>query len=547
MTKIPIILSYGFGVESTAILLRWLFEPQTRYFVTRTAQPQREYFDLADLTIIGSQTGDEHQDTQNNVERYIFPLLRQHRIRFVEVARAGEHESDGIIVFQDSTEPRIFHRAGAYKLSDHLKLAGTVPQYGGEHRCAMHYKSFVIEHWLKYYFGRNDVCHVFGYNRDETQRAARSATGIAARNEQVLVAFGYNKDEGARADRNQAAYQATNAREQTQTRTVRVAFGYNAAEAGRADNSDAAYAKRNGRSQEVRVAFGFNVDEGNRAARATELDRQERRVAFGYNAAELNRAARTATHDTIARIGFYPLIDWGWSRTACENYIIEKLGIPFQKSACVFCPFNREASKSTPKGIARLQAHPEQTADALLVEYTSLCLNPRGALFNTKTLHTIVVNSEQNAARAAFEHKLGQMEYGLYEVKRLYSGPGTAARSVIQIAKGQRAEMIAQFESFVSSLKLKPQSERGITYGYFAERGPDYPAIEGFLVVAPATVGTKVRGQFPVFEERFLQAARQLRIKFPLTPGTALVQSPLFFSSLAAEGGRTRDSFEVLR
>lgn len=540
--KIPIILSYGFGVESTAILLRWIFEPQTRYFVKRTKKEgskrqrkaKREYFDLADLTVIGSQTGDEHRDTQEAVETHIFPLLRANRIRFVEVARAGEHESDGIVVFQDSTEPHIFHREGAYKLSDHLKLAGTVPQFGGEHRCAMHYKAFVIEHWLKYYLGRNDVCHVFGYNRDEAARGASSDDGIASRNERVLVAFGYNRDEQARADRNQSAYQQTNAREQQQGRRVIVAFGYNADEEGRADSSDVAYEKRNAEGKEVRVAFGFNADEERRADRATELDAQERRVAFGYNRDELARADRTTTHDTIARVGFYPLIDWGWSREDCENYIFEKLGVRWQKSACVYCPFNKEAGKSTPKGIERLTAHPEQTANALLVEYTSLCMNPRGALFNTKTLHSIVLNSEQLQAIAAFEETLSRIEYGLYEVKRIYSGPGSAARSVIQIAKGSRLEMSAKFEQYVKKLKLKSRSERGINYGYFAERGEHYPAIEGFLVVAPSTVGTKVRGQFTVFEERFLKAARELHIKHPLTPGTALVNSPLFFESLAA-------------
>jgi hypothetical protein len=489
----PIILSYGFGVESTAILLRWIFEAESRYFVRWTTKSgkrrkrgKREYFNLADLTVIGSQTGDEHRDTQESVETHIFPLLRSRRIRFVEVARAGEHESDGIVVFQDSTEPFIFHREGAYKLSQHLKLAGTVPQFGGEHRCAMHYKGFVIEHWLKYYFGRNDVCHVFGYNADEATRAERSATGIETRNGEVLVAFGYNKDEQSRAD-----------------------------------NSDVAYAKR-------------NADDEARTVSEPETAEQERLVAFGYNRDEVERADRTTTYDSLARVGFYPLIEWGWSREDCENYIFEKLGVHWQKSACVYCPFNKEASKSTPKGIARLQAHPEQTADALLVEYTSLCMNPRGALFNTRTLHTIVLSSEQEQAIAAFEDALRRIEYGLYEVKRIYSGPGSAARSVIQIANGSGFEMRAKFEQYVRKLKLKRHSERGINYGYFAERGEDYPAIEGFLVVAPATVGTKVRGQFPVFEERFLRAARQLGIKHPLTPGTALVKSPLFFEALAA-------------
>src|SRR5215210_2388658 len=227
--RTPIILSWGFGVESTAVLLRWLLEPETRYYSKETLEilkkSDRVYFELEDLTVIGSQTGDEHEDTQTLVQAYMFPLMRSHRIRFVEVARAGDLEEDGIIIIQDTREPYIFHREGAYKLSQHLKSVGTVPQYGGEHRCALKFKAFVIEYWLKYYFGRNDVCHVFGYNRDETERALRSTSGISKRNEQVLIAFGYNTEETSRAGRNREAYQETNTREQK--RAVRIALGYN--------------------------------------------------------------------------------------------------------------------------------------------------------------------------------------------------------------------------------------------------------------------------------------------------------------------------------
>ena len=40
---------------------------------------------------------------------------------------------------------------------------------------------------------------------------------------------------------------------------------------------------------------------------------------------------------------FYPLIEMGWSRADCEDYLREH-GIPVIKSACVYCPFRTSAA-----------------------------------------------------------------------------------------------------------------------------------------------------------------------------------------------------------
>ena len=40
---------------------------------------------------------------------------------------------------------------------------------------------------------------------------------------------------------------------------------------------------------------------------------------------------------------FYPLIEMGWSRVDCEEYLLEH-GIPVTKSACVYCPFRTSKS-----------------------------------------------------------------------------------------------------------------------------------------------------------------------------------------------------------
>jgi hypothetical protein len=118
---------------------------------------------------------------------------------------------------------------GDYKLSDELKADGTVPQYGGVHRCALKFKAWVIEQWLETTCAAVPPCE-----KDITPE-----TGRVARSE--------------------------------------YAFG-------------------------ERIAFGFNVDEKSRINRSCE-----------YN--------------TLSREAFYPLLEWGWDRPACIDYILSVLGV----------------------------------------------------------------------------------------------------------------------------------------------------------------------------------------------------------------------------
>lgn len=72
-----VILSYGMGVDSTAILLRWMAEPETCPC------------DLKDLVVITSMVGDEFESTRRLLVKHILPRLRKHGIRFIQVARGG--------------------------------------------------------------------------------------------------------------------------------------------------------------------------------------------------------------------------------------------------------------------------------------------------------------------------------------------------------------------------------------------------------------------------------------------------------------------------
>src|SRR5262245_11220183 len=302
--RVATILSYGMGVESSAILLRWIMSP-----VTRPCS-------LEDLIVITSQVGDEYKDTGRDVEAHILPLMRAQGIRYVQVARHGHFEDEGITVLDDCRTPARAFLAGDYRLSDELKRNGTVPQYGGVHRCALKFKVWVIEQWLEANL-RGCAHHAFGYNADERKRISQSEHAF------------------------------------------------------------------------------------------------QERIAFGFNADETRRIDRSCEYNTLTRKAFYPLLEWGWNRATCVNYIRENLGVTWRKSACVYCPFNALKDDA----IDRHLEHPEQVADALLLEHMSMALNPRGTLYKGMSLIQIATNSGNDKALNGYRQRIESAQWAKYRVQ----------------------------------------------------------------------------------------------------------------------------------
>jgi hypothetical protein len=92
--------------------LRWVFEQETRPCP------------LENITCITAMTGEEFSDTANDVTEQILPLMRQHRIRYVQVARHGAKESDGLTILSDTRSPNKLYIEGDYRLSDELAASG---------------------------------------------------------------------------------------------------------------------------------------------------------------------------------------------------------------------------------------------------------------------------------------------------------------------------------------------------------------------------------------------------------------------------------------
>ena len=406
------ILSYGMGVESTAILVRWLEDASVR--------PCR----LDELLVITSHTGDEYADTYRDVETYILPLLRKHRVRYVQVARAGHSESDGIVVLSDSCETRRLFWDGAYKLSDELRAAGTVPQFGGEHICSLKFKAWVIERWFAANLA-HPARHAFGYNASETKRVVKS--------------------------------EAANAR----------------------------------------------------------------RVAFGFNAEEQKRIDKAMRYDSPLRQSFYPLVEWDWTRDACIEYLQRMLGVLWHKSACVQCPFNALKDDA----LLRHQQHPEQVADAMLLEYVSLALNPRGTLYRNQSLIEITDANGNRLAVASYEHKLDTTPWAVYRVRRIYHAAKAKDGSLLENKKGTAIRAVERLKEEMDKtaalahlqMLIMPTDEvivlREIRYVYRQRCATQYPAREEFLVAAPAVVESKARYGLEWFEEQWNHRQQEL---FPL-------------------------------
>jgi hypothetical protein len=157
------VLSYGLGRDSSWVLAKWCRDPDSCDF------------DLEDdLIVITANTGNEYRSTRRTVEQYIFPLLRKHHIRFVEVSRAGPATSDGYAVLTDTREPTMLHAAGPWTITDEYTASGSVVQQSNR-RCSQRFKGEVIDAWIRDELGDEPYIHYIGFALGEENRSERDA------------------------------------------------------------------------------------------------------------------------------------------------------------------------------------------------------------------------------------------------------------------------------------------------------------------------------------------------------------------------------------
>ncbi|MFF0133288.1 hypothetical protein ACFYTG_47770 [Streptomyces mirabilis] len=127
--------------------------------------------DLSDLIVITATVGSEWEDTVRLVEDHIFPLLRRHQVRYIQVARCGPYEADGWEVLADSRDPQHFIPRGRWTLMDELSLNGTVVQAAGGNSCSLKYKGWPLDQWGLAEFPDRPFRKNVGYHAREHKRA----------------------------------------------------------------------------------------------------------------------------------------------------------------------------------------------------------------------------------------------------------------------------------------------------------------------------------------------------------------------------------------
>jgi len=156
----PVALSFGMGLDSAAIMTRWLVEPASRTFP------------LENLTVVTAMTGDEPDVTRRLMEQHLLPLMREAGVRYVQVARASQ--AGGYVVLDDSRRPKRMIMRGPWRLSDELRASGTVPQVAAKRRlCSWRAKGDVLDRWYADEFGGKPFRHVLGFAAEEIRRALR--------------------------------------------------------------------------------------------------------------------------------------------------------------------------------------------------------------------------------------------------------------------------------------------------------------------------------------------------------------------------------------
>lgn len=184
--KQAVILSYGLGVHSTAAAVNLIENEKARDF------------NLDQLILLTAMTGDEWKSSKVLVETHLLPILRAHSIRYVQVARCGARQADGIRVLSDTREPHALHIEGVYKLSDELKRAGTVPTVCGTRKCSLKFKGWVLDQWRKQQFDKSNIRQIIGFHADEGYRVERERRYYSAAVptiEHPLIRWGWNDED----------------------------------------------------------------------------------------------------------------------------------------------------------------------------------------------------------------------------------------------------------------------------------------------------------------------------------------------------------------
>jgi len=433
----PFVFSYGMGAESTAALVRILTDPASR--------PAEIAPGFGNLIVIVAQTGDEWSITGELVTEYVLPLLRKFRVRFVEVARNGPRESDGITVLQDTRLPFRVHLDGVYKLSTEHRDSGTMPQASGHHTCAQKSKGVPLDRWRATELGSQPYFHMIGYNALERSRMAKDSR--------------------------------------------------------------------------------FRMTKG-----ATYRMGGQRRPV-------------------------YLVAQWGWDRAECVDYLLDHpaVGVVWPKSCCRQCPYLSRIGWA--EQLPRFLTRPTEAFRHLVDEYCCLALNARSGLYGPgKSLATRLERDGATAVIELADDWMARMPWALYRVRRRFTAPATASRSVRRAAIGtgqqvrralaRTADMLGDELSYSEPIPGAPKTgDRDTFERLWVHRRTDgsYPTVEEFYVAAPVQPLDKEAANF---DTRWDEVCRDLGVG-PRPSFIAEIAASIAGEAMAAETRRGRGTTQL--
>ncbi len=174
--SMPVQLCNGMGVDTAAIITRLIEDPDSRVLLVTEADGRRRLVrvDLHDITVVTAMTGNEFRTTEQVMNDHLLPRMRSAGLRYVQVARGGQSQEDGIVVLDDSTSPQRMFMRGPWSLSDELIAAGTVPQTAARsRRCSYRAKGWVLDQWAASEYAGADRVHILGFAAEETARVEK--------------------------------------------------------------------------------------------------------------------------------------------------------------------------------------------------------------------------------------------------------------------------------------------------------------------------------------------------------------------------------------
>ncbi|MEW2078124.1 hypothetical protein AB0941_31770 [Streptomyces sp. NPDC013433] len=220
------------------------------------------------------------------------------------------------------------------------------------------------------------------------------------------------------------------------------------------------------------------------------------RQIMGFNADEPGRRFGDAAASKIpGRTGVYPLIDWGWHRRQCEDYLLERFGVHWPKSYCTFCCFPVSMG-ALPAHLERMRSHPDIAGEVLRLEYTAMSLNPNARLYGKRSLLELLdpARPRDRACVEAFEREL-DVPWALYHVRRLFllseSGKRRPVmRSTERVDIGRPRQLARRL--ITVSERHGVDVEHDPLYGraraWLRPRREAWPMAEELFVTAPARV-----------------------------------------------------------